>query len=260
MVAVLSIGDCELLTLRRASGPLGEFEGVFRTEMQRIDQNAQTPLQLARVDERIDPHYDESVAVDVIEKGSAVHCVSVFEGDLLIMGSDGVFDNLFLDEVVQICNKSLRPSLKAFAPTAPAKLSHIAKVIVNTALGKTGGETSLPGETPIGRGGKADDTSVVVAEIVEWTETHRDVWTEIQRKQLWDGMLCGGVPPWVQCQAPRGPCDPCEFDDRMCPSGNGAPGGRLTHVAHAPQRLAPRSRGPRRAEAEDAEYNVCAIC
>ena len=32
------------------------------TEMQRIDGHAQTPLQLARVDERIDPDFHEDLA------------------------------------------------------------------------------------------------------------------------------------------------------------------------------------------------------
>eukprot|EP00913_Durusdinium_trenchii_P009561 g8984.t1 len=54
MIAVLSIGDCELLMLRRTNGRQSELEAVFHTEMQRIDYNVQTPLQLARVDERID--------------------------------------------------------------------------------------------------------------------------------------------------------------------------------------------------------------
>ena len=36
------------------SGSLQHWQAVFHTEMQRIDYNVQTPLQLARVDERID--------------------------------------------------------------------------------------------------------------------------------------------------------------------------------------------------------------
>merc|ERR1719389_1057040 len=118
MIAVLSIGDCELLMLRRTAGRQSPFQAVFHTEMQRIDHNVQTPLQLARVDSRIDEDFDESIALEVIEKGSAVHCVSAYEGDILIMGSDGVFDNLFLDEIVEICNEALKPSRQnGFTPT-----------------------------------------------------------------------------------------------------------------------------------------------
>merc|ERR1719456_899318 len=107
MIAVLSIGDCELLMLRRTNGKHSDLEAVFHTEMQRIDYNMQTPLQLARVDGRIDEDFDESIAFEVIEKGSAVHCVSAYEGDILVLGSDGVFDNLFLDEIVETCNEIL---------------------------------------------------------------------------------------------------------------------------------------------------------
>merc|ERR1719162_2780281 len=38
MIAVLSIGDCELLILRRPKdGPKGELKVIFQTEMRRID-------------------------------------------------------------------------------------------------------------------------------------------------------------------------------------------------------------------------------
>merc|ERR1719506_2572938 len=80
MVAVLSIGDCELLLLRRLNGPESEYEPVFHTEMQRIGGHVQTPLQLARVDDRIDEDFDEEVALELIRKGSAVHCISAYEG------------------------------------------------------------------------------------------------------------------------------------------------------------------------------------
>merc|ERR1719199_2055601 len=110
MIAVLSIGDCELLMLRRTHGRQSPLQAVFHTEMQRIDHNVQTPLQLARVDARIDEDFDETIALEVIEKGSAVHCVSAYEGDILVLGSDGVFDNLFLDEIVDVCNEIIRPT------------------------------------------------------------------------------------------------------------------------------------------------------
>ena len=33
---------------------------------------------LARVDERIDANFDDSITVEVIERGSAVHCISAY--------------------------------------------------------------------------------------------------------------------------------------------------------------------------------------
>merc|ERR1719473_2119405 len=105
MIAVCSIGDCEIVILRR--GQDGRLQLVFHTEMQRIDGNAQSPLQLARVDDTVDPDFDESIAIEVIERGSAVHCVSAFEGDIVMLGTDGVFDNLFVDEIVGICEEMI---------------------------------------------------------------------------------------------------------------------------------------------------------
>lgn len=207
MIAVLSIGDCELLMLRRTIGRQGPLEAVFHTEMQRIDHNVQTPLQLARVDARIDEDFDESIALEVIEKGSAVHCVSAYEGDILVLGSDGVFDNLFLDEIVEICNRYLPPSGGPyFDPVAPNLLSEVSRQIVSSSHAKSsdGGTGHYP-DTPIGRGGKVDDTSVVVAEIVEWTDAHAEIWAQVRRNKQWSSVLgsCGG----------GGGCTTCGYDD-----------------------------------------------
>lgn len=194
MVAVLTIGDCELLMLRRLHGRRSELKAVFHTEMQRIDGHVQTPLQLARVDDRVDPEFDENLALEVIERGSAVHCVSAYEGDIIVLGSDGVFDNLFLDEIQQICNDILPPSEDgAFVPTQPTLLSQVARRIVEAshAKSKVGKQRELP-NTPIGRGGKMDDTSVVVGEIVEWTDAHSEVWAQVRRNRRWQNFVsCG---------------------------------------------------------------------
>merc|ERR1712194_1008887 len=125
MIAVCSIGDCEVLVLRHITSHYGgsSLEAVFQTEMQRIDGNAQCPLQICRIDDSIDPDFDERIPLEVIERGSAVHCISAYEGDIVVMGSDGVFDNLFLDEVVDICNDFLvRDIGSKFIPTEKAIL------------------------------------------------------------------------------------------------------------------------------------------
>mmetsp|Transcript_21394 Transcript_21394/g.64214 ORF Transcript_21394/g.64214 Transcript_21394/m.64214 type:complete len:404 (-) Transcript_21394:40-1251(-) len=220
MIAVLSIGDCELLMLRRTNGRQSELEAVFHTEMQRIDSNVQTPLQLARVDERIDEEFEESVALEVIEKGSAVHCVSAYEGDILVLGSDGVFDNLFLDEIVEICNEILRPSKKPdFTPASPNLLSQVCVRIVKDSHAKAG--CSAGGQfldTPIGKGGKVDDTSVVVAEIVEMTEAHKEIWSQVRRNRWKSVLSCGaGFPCYVGRGQPC--CEADDDDDRRMPQG-----------------------------------------
>lgn len=191
MIAVISIGDCELLILRRLQGRNSVLEAVFHTEMQRIDGHVQTPLQLARVDERIDPDFYEGITIEVIEKGSAVHCVSAYEGDIVILGSDGVFDNLFLDEIASLANAVLQPGRQL--PTHEVLLVHLAKRIVEACHAKTHpGPTGQLPEAPIGRGGKIDDTSCVVAEVIEWTEAHRQAWAPRRRRNQWQSVFsCG---------------------------------------------------------------------
>jgi serine/threonine protein phosphatase PrpC len=211
MIAVLSIGDCELLMLRRTNGRQNDLEAVFHTEMQRIDYNVQTPLQLARVDGRIDEDFDESIALEVIEKGSAVHCVSAYEGDILIMGSDGVFDNLFLDEIVEICNEHMRPPKRTeFVPMLPNTLTQVAQKIVLASHAKSDAKSGQFLDTPIGKGGKVDDTAVVVSEIVEWTDAHRQIWSQVRRNKQWSNVLsCGGM----QCGGVTQSCNACGDDD-----------------------------------------------
>lgn len=194
MIAVCSIGDCEIVILRRSAE--GRLQVVFHTEMQRIDGNAQSPLQLARVDETVDPDFDESIAIEVIERGSAVHCVSAFEGDIVILGSDGVFDNLFLDEVLGICQEMIPPSLvgRRFQPIDRHLLGQIARRIVAESHNKTKCGPHGYAETPIGKGGKVDDTSCLVAEVVEWTSAHGEAWAKIRSDRAWNNMLtCGGT-------------------------------------------------------------------
>merc|ERR1719203_1056970 len=212
MVAILTIGDCELLMLRRIQGRQSPMKAVFHTEMQRIDGHCQTPLQLARVDDRVDPEFDEELALEVIERGSAVHCVSAYEGDIIVLGSDGIFDNLYLDEVVDICNEALPPPKSGnFVPTQPSILGQIAKRIVEESHAKSEmGPGGLLPETPIGRGGKMDDTSVVVGEVVEWTQAHSEVWAQVRRQKQWRSLVtCGGM----DSMACSGPCRTCSKGD-----------------------------------------------
>merc|ERR1719272_333608 len=144
------------------------LQTIFHTEMQRIDGHAQSPLQLARVDDTVDPEFDPSIAVKVIERGSAVHCVSAFQGDIVVLGSDGVFDNLYIDEILAICDEEMPLDTGAkFQPLSRQVLGRIANRVVMESHGKThlgpGGQWKA---APIGAGGKIDDTSCVVAQVV----------------------------------------------------------------------------------------------
>jgi protein phosphatase PTC7 len=198
MIAVCSIGDCEILIFRRGSD--GRLQPVFHTEMQRIDGNAQAPLQLARVDDTVDPDFDESIAIEVIERGSAVHCVSAFEGDIVVAGSDGVFDNLFIDEVLSVCEQMLPPSPPGtkFRPADRNLLGEISRRLVMESHAKTMPVNGQYRESPIGLGGKIDDTSCLVAQVVEWTDAHGEAWGKIRSKKMWKNIFsCGGRLPAI---------------------------------------------------------------
>jgi len=189
MIAVCSIGDCEILILRRATD--GRLQPVFHTEMQRIDGNAQQPLQIARVDETVDPDFDDSIAVEVIERGSAVHCVSAFQGDIVVAGSDGVFDNLFIDEIVDLCD-TMFPSSAAgtkFRPASAHLLEEIARNIVKMSHNKTRAANGKFQQTPIGLGGKVDDTSCLVAQVLEFTEEQGEAWAKVRNQRWWQKLF-----------------------------------------------------------------------
>mmetsp|Transcript_16056 Transcript_16056/g.44173 ORF Transcript_16056/g.44173 Transcript_16056/m.44173 type:complete len:399 (-) Transcript_16056:103-1299(-) len=236
MIAVLSIGDCELLILRRLMGFESQLEPVFHTEMQRIDGHAQCPLQICRIDDRLDEEFDESIPIEVIERGSAVHCVSAYEGDIVIMGSDGVFDNLFLDEVVSICNEMIPPAAPGgkFVATKQALLGEVARRIVEECHAKTkAGRGGVYPDTPIGKGGKRDDTCCVVGEVVEWTAEQGEYWTRVRRQRKWRSLLtCGGSL------------------QSCCEEGEGEPAGGAREYPHG-------SAGHRSLGCEDGEDRCC---
>merc|ERR1740129_2519562 len=86
-----------------------------------------------------------------------------------------------------------------FVPTDRTVLGNIAQSIVEQAHAKTRpGAKGYP-ETPIGRGGKCDDTSCVVGEVVEWTEEHAEAWTRLRNERWWKGVFtCGGNLPVLE--------------------------------------------------------------
>jgi len=144
---------------------------------------------VARVDDRVYEGFDERMTIDVIEKGSAVHCMCIFEGDIVLLGSDGVFDNLFLPELVALCNEMMPPKQDdEFVPTAPAVLEKIAHRVVAECHRKCNPRPDgTRADTPIGIGGKVDDTSIVVGEVVEWTDHRKKRWEAEQDGSVDDG-------------------------------------------------------------------------
>merc|ERR1711933_634822 len=71
-----------------------------------------------------------------------------------------------------------------FTPQQPAVLEQIARCIVAECHKKTErGPRGELAESPIGKGGKIDDTSCVVGEVIEWTKQHSEMWSKVQRQR-----------------------------------------------------------------------------
>lgn len=120
-LAVASLGDSSCMILRR-SGPLNKYQMVYRSTEQQHCWNM--PYQLTRLPQPEDyPRLVEAGngrLVDILTKND--HCIQmdlpehcdvcvtrVREGDLVILGSDGVFDNLFTEELLSISNVCVSP-------------------------------------------------------------------------------------------------------------------------------------------------------
>merc|ERR1719487_821332 len=91
--------------------------------------------------------------------------------------------------MVQACSQKFRP-------TDRSVLGEVAKRIVLACHAKTQPGLNGYDDCPIGKGGKVDDTSCIVGEVVEWTEAHGEAWAQL-RKGKWfrDFFTCGGSLP-----------------------------------------------------------------
>ncbi|CAD7955917.1 unnamed protein product [Amoebophrya sp. A120] len=227
MIAVLSIGDCGMLLLRR-SAVNAPLERVFNTDMQRIGGHKQAPLQVARVDARIDEDFDEDIALEVIQEGSAVHCFTAHEGDVVIMGSDGVFDNLFTEEILSAVNENFvtpSSSSSAYTPQTSETLKKTCEAVVAAAMAKCDEDGRGLAPTPFGYGGKADDTTCVIGEVVAYTKYHADLIHRARRQRKlrkFYGCVQTACLP-VTCIATV-PCKVC------CPAGESGGGGSCSKV------------------------------
>jgi hypothetical protein len=152
MVAVLSVGNCELLVLRRLSGPDGQLEVVFHPDPQ------EGTTGVSRQHGRLNPGKAEEAALEALEENCAVHCVTALEGDVVILGDERVFGSLFLHEVVELCNEVL-PASSAGCDRA-ALLSELVNRIAQ--------EASYDHDFSAMFGSAGAAVHVVVGEVVEW--------------------------------------------------------------------------------------------
>jgi len=87
--------------------------------------------------------------------------VNIQPGDLVIVGSDGLFDNLYDDEIVEITSQATEPMTIAQLIARHAHETACNKSIISP-FAKAARENGYP----LATGGKLDDISVIVARVV----------------------------------------------------------------------------------------------
>eukprot|EP00928_Gymnodinium_smaydae_P029206 TRINITY_DN22064_c0_g2_i1.p1 TRINITY_DN22064_c0_g2~~TRINITY_DN22064_c0_g2_i1.p1 ORF type:complete len:782 (+),score=110.41 TRINITY_DN22064_c0_g2_i1:42-2387(+) len=155
------VGDCALMLLRPVCLHPLQLEVVFRTEAGRID--SRSPVQVQRL-----PGVSDALACDVI-RGAQTHTIQVKARDLVVLGSDGIFDNLSDQDIRQALEWRLSgpPGAAAAAadaqmgprPCWAARLDEAAASLVDFAIAR------VPQGEPLV--GNADDTTALVAVVVE---------------------------------------------------------------------------------------------
>lgn len=87
--------------------------------------------------------------------------VNIQPGDLIIVGTDGLWDNLYDDEIVELTTQSSEPMTIAQLMARQAHETAASKTVISP-FAKAARENGYP----LATGGKMDDISVVVARVV----------------------------------------------------------------------------------------------
>jgi len=160
-----NIGDCSLIVLRPQSLQPLQLRLVFKTEPGRYD--ARRPVQVQRLH-----GFSDENARDVIKRAS-VSRVPVRHGDIVVLGSDGLFDNLRDEEIKRVLERrcgGTNGSVPHRGQLQQAAGALVDAAISNVGLDSTGARQMDPWQVP-GNGGvppanNADDTTALVAVLV----------------------------------------------------------------------------------------------
>lgn len=185
-----NLGDCALLVFRPCSLRPLRLRPIFKTEPGRYD--SRRPVQVQRL-----RGFSDSNAHTVIQ-GAMVSTTPLQHGDLLVLGSDGLFDNLRDEEIQQTmesfcgaCMSALGSQLASDTGSrrhaqpqlqVPGKalLQQTAMALVDQAIASVKPERGDPtarAEPWSARGvpaNNADDTTALVATVVAPTPSPRD--------------------------------------------------------------------------------------
>lgn len=165
-----TLGDCALLVLRPCSLWPFRLRQIFKTVPGRYD--TRRPVQVQRL------HGFSDANAHTVIQGAMVSTTPVQHGDLLVIGSDGLFDNLRDDDVQhaveECCMAALGPPGSPPIVPSPAQLRHVAATIVDLAIANV--RLDQPDDAQClpwsGHGGdvpanNADDTTALVATVVQ---------------------------------------------------------------------------------------------
>jgi len=139
------LGDSSYIILR--VGGSDNYESVFRSEEQQHSFNF--PYQCGTNGDPISSAFENSHAIQV--------------NDLVIVGTDGVFDNLFDSDIIELANQHVRGSLEGLAEA-------IGELAYSKSLDQTWVSPFAIGARKAGYqyvGGKSDDITVVVGMVKE---------------------------------------------------------------------------------------------
>uniref|UniRef100_A0A1D1XE41 Protein phosphatase n=1 Tax=Anthurium amnicola TaxID=1678845 RepID=A0A1D1XE41_9ARAE len=138
---IANIGDCGIGVIRH-----NDF--MFRNEEQQHSFNY--PYQLG------------TGSLNTPKRDSQQYTVKIQQGDIIIMGSDGIFDNLFDDDIIdEIRDKEINPQVISDALAWKAKQASV-DVNIFSPFQSHALQEGLPFQ-----GGKRDDISVLVAVVTD---------------------------------------------------------------------------------------------
>jgi len=223
-LSLVTLGDCALLQLRPSNGD--ELRRSFRS--QRVMMGEKTPAQVLRL-----PHQITGEQKELVED-CRLDMVNIKHGDLIVLGSDGLFDNLsdeaITDIVQRFCcqpdNESghlvntkqsrLIQQLPVLYKTPPlpsaAQLQQAAISLVDAAIRNVVLVPDSAAAPPLVARGNPDDTTVIVAVVIEEGKTMESD-SEVELHDLYpeaeamlskagcsdQGVCNAGFWPWPIC-------------------------------------------------------------
>jgi serine/threonine protein phosphatase PrpC len=190
------LGDSALLVLRPSQVEPYRLSSIFRTEPGRYD--SRRPVQVQRL------QVSSPASTKKVIEGAIVNSTPVLPGDVIVLGSDGLFDNLGDDDIASVLERycAIVPRIQGLGSQEAVEwdsqqLQRAATALVDLAIARVkldGAQTTLAtGKVPANN---ADDTTALVAIIkAEPTEDCTLVDEQPLRKKkskkFWSNEACG---------------------------------------------------------------------